>query len=149
MALAENALAALIFTAATAVCSAGKPPTVQVGPGVFRSQAKWVVTPIYPQQSVRAGHSGVAVADVHVTTRGVVESVKLLQAPDAAIGSELIRAVLSWTFHPLIAMPDKTPVESEGRVMFMFSLTNGVPQVTDLVGTHVKLDTKRNPGPAK
>lgn len=136
MAFKEGAWIASALAAVSFAVAAGKPPTVQLGPGVIRSQAQMIVMPVYPPQSVQAGHSGVAVADIYVSTKGVVEEVKLLQAPDAAIGSEIVKAVSRWTFHPMKTMPDKTPVEIEGRLMFMFSLREGTPKVTDLAGAH-------------
>lgn len=149
MTLARNASIALALMGANAAFPAGKPLTVQVSPEVFRSQAQSVVMPAYPPQSAQAGHSGVAVADVRVSTTGVVEDVKLLQAPDAAIAPEVVKAVAHWIFHPMLTVPDKTAVEIEGRVMFMFSLKNGIPQVTDLVASHPERRAKGNQESAK
>jgi TonB family protein len=139
---AATKAAVFVLTACLAF-AANKPPTVQLGPGVFRAQVQKAIIPAYPPQSIQAGHSGVAVADVHVSSTGTVLGVILLQAPDASIGAEVIGAVSKWIFRPTLALPEKTPVEIEGRVILSFSLRGGTPRVTDLVVEHIQSTSKR------
>lgn len=141
MALVMKAAALLVL--ARFAFPASDPLVVHAGPGVFHSQVRSAIMPAYPRQSTEVGHSGLAVADVHVSTTGTVLDVKVLQAPDSAIGSELIKAVSKWSFRPTLTIPDKTPVEIVGRVIFSFSLKNGTPEVTDLVAEHIRASAEK------
>lgn len=127
--------AALLVLASATLC-ASEPMVVHVSAFIVHTQVRSSLTPEYPQESARAGHAGVAVADVHVSAVGSVLDVKLLEAPDPAIGSAVVKAVSKWTFAPVVTAADKTPVEFIGRVMFSFSLKSGVPTVVDLVAEH-------------
>lgn len=109
---------------------------MQLSPGIFREQAKSALLPAFPADSIRDGHSGIAVADVHVSVSGKVLTVQPLQSPDAAIRRELVRSLSKWTFLPTVAISDSKPVEIRGRVMFLFSLKNGMPKVIDLETQH-------------
>jgi TonB family protein len=111
-------------------------PLVEVSPAVFRVQAQTIAMPTYPASSVKAGHSGVAVAEVHVSQAGTVIGVTLLEAPDQAIGAEMTRALSRWRFRQTLEIQSGTPVEIQGRVILFFSLKNGTPQVQDLVAQH-------------
>ncbi len=130
--------AALAVATVCISLSATDPPIVYVSPVVLDRSILSAAMPLYPAQSLKVQHSGIVAADVHVSPKGTVEGVKLLQAPDALIGSEVIKTLSKWTFRPAKAVATNEALGIEGRVLLYFSLEHGTPQVIDLVAKHLR-----------
>lgn len=118
--------------------SATDPVIVYVAPAVIERSIVSAEMPVYPAQSLKAQDSGIVAADVHVSRKGTVKEVKLLQAPDALIASEVVKTISKWTFHPAMIAGTNEPLEIEGRVLLYFSLEHGTPRVFDLVAKHLR-----------
>jgi TonB family protein len=108
-------------------------PVFVIGVGVLRAQAIAVVMPVYPPDSVQIRHSGTAVVEIRISTKGRVTDANVLQAPDDRISKAVETAVRQWTFHPLQKdRADGEPAEFKGRLLFYFTVENGRGVVYDL-----------------
>lgn len=117
--------------------------TLRLVPTYISGFRHTLLRPAFPSESIRAGHSGIAVADVRVSGSGSVLEVHPLQAPDEAIRQELVNSLSKWLFTPTTAVRDGQPVEVEGRLMFFFSLRGGKPTVVDLTTEHAADSPKK------
>lgn len=110
---------------------------VRVGPMVFRDNAVHVVTPEYPKSSIAANVSGPAVAEVFVSDEGKVYNVKILEAPDLAIGNALKTALSKWVFRPFRVRQTMTgpsvPTPATSRLVFYFKSIDKKAIVIDAV----------------
>ena len=97
----------------------------EVSPELFAGLATAVVMPIYPQESIRNGSSGVAVALVALDSAGRVRWVEVLEAPDAAIGNSVRSALAQWVFQPPRVEDSNTSLEVRGRVILYFVVDDG------------------------
>jgi len=86
-----------------------------------------MITPEYPRTSKLAKHQGVAVAELETNTRGEVESVEILEAPDADVGRSLERALRKWRLSPLTI--NKEPCRIRGKVTYYYRLVQDVGRV--------------------
>jgi TonB family protein len=64
----------------------------------LRSWATVVIAPTYPEEAIRAGTTGVAVAEVRLNEKSVVEAIDVLQAPSAAVTTAVRTAIKLWRF---------------------------------------------------
>lgn len=103
----------------------GEPPPAFVRADGFNLRRSAVTTemPVFPEESLRAGSRGVAVAALRTRRDGTVESVELLQSPDEKIAGEVRRALLRWVFAPTSVSGSRVPVE--GRIVFYFEISAG------------------------
>lgn len=90
----------------------------------LRRLAVTPVAPEYPASSVKAGASGIAVADVIAAQTGVVQSVEILEAPDQAIADAVRAALTRWKF-PAGSFP------IQGKLTFYFRVEKGKGRVFD------------------
>lgn len=74
--------------------------------------------PTYPAISVARKVTGVAVAAILLDRNGHLQSLDVLQAPDAPIGQSVHDALMRWTFRP-IGVPMK------GKLFFYFTIRRG------------------------
>ena len=81
----------------------------------LRKAALQSPTPTYPRVSLAKKITGVAVVAIAVDTNGRMESVEVLESPDADIERAVREAVLQWVFRPVGA-----PIE--GTLIFYFHL---------------------------
>ena len=109
----SNALAAL--TLAVVFTQAPVATTSEIG---LRSMVLTPVLPSYPAGSVQAGASGVAVAEIVATATGGVQSVEILEAPDAAIGQAVRAALNQWTF-------PASSFAKQAKITFYFTIEKG------------------------
>ena len=89
----------------------------------FRKLSIREYTPNYPDESRRHGNAGVAVVSVVLKADGRVSAVSLLEAPDKAIGREVVRTARQWVFQQQVAGTSDRP--REGRLTFYFRLVDG------------------------
>jgi hypothetical protein len=90
----------------------------------LRSLAVKTVAPEYPASSVKAGASGISVADVVAAQTGVVQAVEILEAPDQAIADAVRAALTQWKF-PVGVFP------IQGKLTFYFRIEKGKGRVFD------------------
>jgi Rhodanese-like domain len=93
--------------------------TSEVG---LRQMAVTTVTPSYPEESVKAGTSGVAVAGVAAAAAGGAPTVEILEAPDAAIADAVRAALSKWKFPPV-------QFATSARLTFYFRIEQGKGRV--------------------
>lgn len=97
---------------------------VNVSERDFRDNATVQVWPEFPAASLGWGASGVAVAEVIAAEEGHVESVRILEAPDALIGTAVYQAVLQWRIRaPLEG--DEVPRRVRTKLFFYFGIIEG------------------------
>lgn len=83
------------------------------------------VKPSYPVASVRAGTSGVAVAQIVFGTNGQPEQVNVTQAPDEAIAQALQHTLMTWTIKPSQVDGSSQASRIQGTLTFYFQISNG------------------------
>jgi TonB family protein len=103
---------------------------------VFRNDALVSSMPRYPEDSIRAHHTGLVIAEVHVSDRGSVASIRLLQTVDTSISTEVEHVLKRWVFRPI--KYGGTPIECQGRLLFYFRIVNGKAVVIDAVDEQLK-----------
>jgi TonB family protein len=101
------------------------PPVARVGAGTLEQNAHTKPMPAYPASSVARRSSGVAVAVMMVNQLGSVESVKILQAPDADIAAAVEEALKRWTFGQTRIDGVAEPAKVEGKIVLYFRLDRG------------------------
>ena len=106
------------------VSMAGQNGSVRTTGSVLLSVAIDRPTPHYPEESRRAGRSGVAVASVEVGVDGRMRRVEVLQSPDQAIAESLTTALLRWTFRG-IAGPSGRNGGVRAKLTFYFVIQEG------------------------
>ena len=102
--------------------------TGRVSGPAMRSQALSNPMPRYPAASLARGIVGVAVAEVSVDTQGRMDSIRILEAPDAAIARSVGDALSRWRF----ATPEPVlgrPVKLTSRLAFYFVIDHGEGRV--------------------
>lgn len=93
----------------------------------LRTITETTVVPLYPQDAIKARQTGVAVALVTVTEKGVVSKVEVLEAPSPSIGGSLSDALSQWRFKT--ATVDGHVTGYTGKVTYYFLFQNGKPAV--------------------
>lgn len=96
-------------------------------PGIMNDQGLRGITttapaPSYPATSLGRKVTGVAVAAILIDQNGHLQSLKLLQAPDEAIGRSVHDALMRWTFRP-------TGIPMKGKLFFYFTIKRGAGTV--------------------
>jgi len=115
--------AALTLAAQSAASGAvQQKPTVTTSEVGLRQMAVTTVTPSYPEGSVKAGISGVAVADVAASVEGGAPAVEILEAPDERIAAAVREALGKWKFPPF-------QYGMSSRVTFYFRIEGGKGRV--------------------
>ena len=93
----------------------------------LRTITETTVVPLYPQDAIKARQTGVAVALVTVTEKGVVSKVEVLEAPSTSIGGSLSDALSQWRFKT--ATIDGHQTGYTGKVTYYFVFQDGKPVV--------------------
>ncbi len=113
----SNTLAVLTLAMVAAQAPAAKTAEISL-----RRLAVTSVTPEYPASSIKAGVSGIAVADLVAAATGGVQSVEVLEAPDQAIADAVRAALNQWTF-------PAAPFPMQAKMTFYFRIEQGKGQV--------------------
>ncbi|HLJ27848.1 MAG TPA: energy transducer TonB [Candidatus Angelobacter sp.] len=93
----------------------------------LRTITETIVVPLYPKDAITNRLTGVAVALVTVTEKGVVSRVEVLEAPSLSIGTSLSDALSQWRFKT--AANDGHPTGYTGKVTYYFVFQTGTPAV--------------------
>ncbi len=112
-------LVSCLYVAALCVSftqAAAQTLVVRASESSLRKIAIKTVMPIYPEESIKRGAKGVAVAELVFDTTGDVSTVEVLEAPDSSIGQAIINATKQWKFRP-------TNVKGGGAVSVRGKLT--------------------------
>jgi TonB family protein len=115
----------------------------------LRKSVKNIVQPVYPDESVRRGSSGVAVADLDIGPDGRVKAATILQAPDEATGKSVVEALRQWTFGTTTLKGSTSPLEILGKVTFYFAIVGGRGKVMSPAEKSATLPPPRSPGTLK
>jgi rhodanese-related sulfurtransferase len=113
----SNALAVL-----TLAMVAAQAPAAKTAEMSLRRAAVTSVTPEYPASSVKAGVSGIAVADLIAAATGIVQSIEVLEAPDQAIADAVRAALNQWKF-------PAAPFPMQAKMTFYFRIEQGKGRV--------------------
>jgi hypothetical protein len=89
----------------------------------IRRYATNVVPPGYPDESVRLGHEGVAVAGIQFAPTGQMERIEILEAPDSFIAASMKEALAQWTLPQQGAAPPR--MSSKATYYFVISAGKG------------------------
>jgi rhodanese-like protein len=117
------AFAALTLAAQSSASGATQPtPTATTSEVGLRMSAITTVTPSYPEASVKAGISGVAVAEVVASVEGGAPAFEILEAPDERIAAAVREALGKWKFPAL-------QFATSSRVTFYFRIEGGKGRV--------------------
>ena len=101
---------------------AAQTPVAKTAEISLRQMAVTSVTPEYPASSVKAGVSGIAVADVIAAATGIVQSIEVLEAPDQAIADAVRAALNQWKFSAF-----RYPMQA--KLTFYFRIEQGKGRV--------------------
>ena len=93
----------------------------------LRRMSRSLPAPEYPTSSINSGTTGMAVASIVIDTDGSVESVELLESPDAAIGEAVEAALRDALFLPI--EHEGTPLKVEGVMTYHFLIGDSGAQV--------------------
>jgi len=85
--------------------------------------------PKYPSTSLKRGLQGPVVVSVVVNPEGLMESVSVLQTPDAEIGQAVREAVTKWTFAPATIEHTGERTKLIGKLTFYYRISKGVGTV--------------------
>lgn len=89
----------------------------------IRTVAEKTVLPRYPENAIRRGVTGVAVAMVYLDEHRRVQRVEILEAPSAEIATAVMDAVRQWRFRSFAADPPDFGGRGrklKGKVTFYF-----------------------------
>jgi TonB family protein len=101
------------------------PPAPRLAEVSIRKNAKKVVMPEYPEESIKLGSKGLAVVQLLYDETGVVTHVKVLEAPDTYIKEAVTAAVRQWTFEPSHARTPNGPlIKIQGKLTFYFVIND-------------------------
>lgn len=95
---------------------------------VARKSAINTVMPIYPEEALRSGVSGIIHLKVEISPEGEVLRVKVKPRTDARLRKAVFDAVEQWKFKPWIGL-NGLPEGFITRLIFSFSLKGGKPSV--------------------
>jgi TonB family protein len=105
--------------------SAAQSATVAFSEMVLRVSTVRAPVPEYPAESRSRGVSGVVVISLATDIAGHVSTTAILQAPDAATGAAVERAVREWAFTPTRVAGRPEPYGLRGKLTFYFRIENG------------------------
>lgn len=80
-----------------------------------------VVHPAYPEESLRLGHEGVAVAAIQFAPTGQMARIEILEAPDSFIAASMEEVLAKWTF----PFKTSTPPRMSSKATYYFVITAG------------------------
>jgi rhodanese-related sulfurtransferase len=90
------------------------------------------VTPDFPVASLKAGVQGVVVVQVLLGSDGPMQNVEVLEAPDAATGAAVQRALIDWQFEKFTTAEGRAAAV-RSQFAFYFVVRKGKPLVLDWV----------------
>jgi len=96
--------------------------------GLWETVQKWPL-PKYPEESLRKGASGVAVAELQIGSDGHVRKVTILEAPDGRTAASTQQALRTWTFAPLRLQGVDGAVPVTGKITLYFCAERGTGRV--------------------
>ncbi len=115
-----------------------KEPIILVSPMIFRTHATTVLLPEYPSYSQKAGHVGRVTAEVDIAGNGKTTAIRILEAPDSAMGDSVRSALLKWAFRPFRRMDNQSALAARSRLIFYFSIKDGKATVVDGAAVAIK-----------
>ena len=89
------------------------PQRVAVSAGVAVSMLKTKIDPVYPAEAIKNHLSGAVVLHATISTKGYVESLRVISGP-AALQQAALDAVRQWIYRPYLL--NDTPVEVETTI---------------------------------
>ena len=98
---------------------------VNAGELGLRRAATSAPKPVFPEGALRRKISGVAVVAVRTAPDGQVNSVTVLESPDAEIGEAVRTAVEKWRFAPAQVTGRSEVLGRRGKLTFYFRIRNG------------------------
>ena len=90
---------------------------ITVSAGVSASMLKTKVVPVYPAEVLKNHVSGMVVLHATISTKGYVESLRVISGP-AALQQAALDAVRQWIYRPYLL--NDTPVEVETTINVVF-----------------------------
>jgi len=99
----------------------------RVPEAVLWRNAATIVTPLFPDDALKAGVVGVGVCEIIGDAGGAVSSVRVLQAPTPSLKLAMINALRQWTFKPADGKGDAT--HFTGKITFYFVAEHGTGRV--------------------
>lgn len=121
---------AVLLCRGSAFCEQALSPCNRVADEMaFRKQfISSAIDPVYPESSIRAKHTGLAVARICIgagSTR--VTSIEVVTAPDAAIATAMRKAIEQWRFVPAIDHQNgrETPYDHATKITYYFAEQRG------------------------
>jgi TonB family protein len=95
---------------------------------IARKSAITKIMPIYPEEAVQSGVSGIVHIKLEISPGGEVLGVKIKPRTDALLSKAVSDAVKQWKFRPWVGL-DGLPEGVITRLIFRFSLNGEQPQV--------------------
>lgn len=103
------------------------PLEIKVSEVVLRKQASKIVQPLYPEEALKQGASGVSVTALVIGLEGNIEKLDVLEAPHPSIKAAVATAVRQWKFG--VTTMEGNPVKVHGKLTFYFVLNNKKAEV--------------------
>ena len=97
----------------------------------LRMAAVYAPLPLYPPETVQAARYGVVVVWVRVAPEGRVKDLSFLESLDGQTAASVRRALKLWRFSPWAQRAKGGNCPLEGRLVFYFTMKDGVPLVRD------------------
>jgi TonB family protein len=87
-------------------------------PEQIRKLATRTVRPVYPEEAIRAGTTGLVVAEICVPLDGRPASIKISSAPSEALARAAKTAISQWRFRTRVH--ENEPLAFGGKIIFYF-----------------------------
>jgi hypothetical protein len=115
------------------ICETAQVPQgfLKMGEWGLRESARFAPMPEYPRESLSAKVSGVVVAAVGFGLDGRVQSVEILESPDALTAAAVRNAVSRWTVPGGQGAGGAHSYVIQGKLTFYFQFRNGKGRVVD------------------
>jgi hypothetical protein len=107
-------------------CGSKQDETLILPYGILWQKATRNCLPDYPESSMVAGRSGLAIAEVAFDARGETVRSIILQSPDEAISQSVQACVSTWAIESLALGKHQV---RRGKLYFYFTLSNGSGKV--------------------
>jgi hypothetical protein len=126
-------LASVGVVAALAICAPGSAGAqgVNMGEWGLRQSATSAPMPQYPRTALESGVSGVVVADVLFGVDGRLQTIDILEAPDAHTATAVRDALSQWIVPGAQVMGREEKSPTRGKLTFYFELQEGKGVVLD------------------
>lgn len=123
----------LLSCAAGLACDtvAAQQPYFKMGEWALRGSTSSAPMPEYPREALRDKVSGVVVAAVRFGVDGRVDSVEILESPDALTGAAVRSAVSRWTMPAAHGADRPRSYPIAGKLTFYFQVRHGKGYVVD------------------